>query len=113
MSGHEFMQVFAKVGAEMERRNLAWIEKLREAGFKAAHPNDGLVDRKHDQMTLSYPHFNDGAGVGDLVMLGCADRPETMRPVRLTGIRESVFFPSLVYWTFEPADVPFPNGKEG
>jgi len=67
-------------GRNDERR---WIEELRGQGFKAAHPNDGWVDRERNVLTFCYPQFNDGAGVGDLVMLGSPGDPRTQRPIRL------------------------------
>lgn len=71
---------------EAEQKEKSWIEDLRARGFKAAHPNDGWVDRENNTLHFAYPQFNDGAGVGDLVMLGWpSDGIEKLRPVRLTG----------------------------
>lgn len=93
MSAHKFMTVFHKVGKEMESQHAAWVKNLRASGFKAAHPNDGWVDRKKNELKFAYPHFNDGAAVGDLVMLGYAHQPDTMNAIRLVGRRKSAFFP--------------------
>ena len=82
-----------------------WIEGLRKAGFKAAHPNDGWVDRKNNVVQLVYPQFNDGADIGDLVMLGWHNNPQRCRPVRLIGKRNSMFCNSVVYWSFEDVEI--------
>lgn len=47
-----------------------WINKLRSSGVKAAHPDDGWVNREYDFVSLCYPAFNDGLKAGDLVALG-------------------------------------------
>ena len=79
-----------------------WIAGLRSAGFKASHPNDGWVDREHNHLMFAYPQFNDGADVGDLVMLGWpTDKEEKLRPVRLTSLIEGMF---ITKYGFEDAD---------
>lgn len=47
---------------------------LRRNGVKAAHPDDGWVNRERNGVRFCYPQFNDGAGVGDTVALGWPDR---------------------------------------
>lgn len=84
---------------DMESEKAKWVSELRKSGFKAAHPNDGWVDREKKELHFAYPHFNDGAGVGDLVMLGWATGNKYLRPVRLTGRRESMS--GLVWWSFD------------
>ncbi|WP_206687265.1 hypothetical protein, partial [Streptococcus pseudopneumoniae] len=54
-----------------------WVADLRAAGYKAAHPNDGWVNRGSMELFLSYPQFNDGAGIGDFVMLGWHYSPKS------------------------------------
>ena len=87
---------------DQESAQHRWVAGLRERGFKAAHPNDGWVDRENNEINFNYPQFNDGAGVGDLVMLGQHfSNPEELRPVRLTGSVKSVFFDDV--FSFEDA----------
>ena len=75
-----------KICDDSAKEKTAWIRHLRELGFKAAHPNDGWVDRDKNTVLFAYPQFNDGAEVGDKVMLGWpSDDNEKLRPVRLTG----------------------------
>jgi hypothetical protein len=82
-----------------ENSEKLWIEHLREKGFKASHPNDGWVDRENHEVYFAYPQFNDGADVGDLVMLGWSDDKKSERPIRLIGKRELL----LTYYKFEDA----------
>ena len=63
-----------------------WVETLRAEGFKAAHPNDGWIDRENNTLRFMFAQFNDGAGVGDLVMIGRHGRNGSRRPVRITGM---------------------------
>ena len=95
----EFVARWHKICDEYEVEEKQWISQLRKQGFKAAHPNDGWVDRKNNKLHLAYPQFNDGAKVGDKVMLGWpTDKPEKLRPVRLTKACSQF----LVQWfTFE------------
>lgn len=81
-----------------------WIDGLRKAGFKAAHPNDGWVDRKNKIVQFVYPRFNDGADVGDLVMLGWHNSPQWCRAVRLTEKLESMFCKGITRWSFEDVE---------
>lgn len=50
-----------------------WIARLKAYGVKCAHPDDGWVsgrDTGDESIHLSYPRFNDGLEVGDLMALG-------------------------------------------
>lgn len=78
---------FGRIAAAMDREQAAWIAELRAGGAKAAHPDDGWVDRKRDIVRLVYPQFNDGAKSGDLIALGWPrwNGRTQHRIVRLTG----------------------------
>ena len=69
-----WQQICAAADASEDR----WIAQLRLIGIKAAHPDDGWVDRKssatHDFVQFQYPQFDDGPQVGDLIALGHVDR---------------------------------------
>lgn len=71
------------------QREREWIAGLRAQGVKAAHPDDGWVDRERNLVHLAYPQFNDGLGVGDLLALGWSD--DRMRIVRVMGTSENPF----------------------
>lgn len=85
---HEFVELWHNICDKQEEDEAKWIKRLRANGFKAAHPNDGWVDRENNTLHFAYPQFNDGADVGDMVMLGWpSDSPDKSRAVRLTGIK--------------------------
>ena len=73
-----------------EDKEKQWINELREQGFKASHPNDGWVDREKNIIRLVYPQFDDGAKVGDKIMLGWHSDKKTWRPIVLTKEYESL-----------------------
>lgn len=75
------------IDRDMARQERDWVADLRARGVKAAHPNDGWVDRDLNRIHLAYPQFSDGLGVGDLLALGWPWR-ET-RIVRITGTSEN------------------------
>ena len=79
-----FVSTYNQICTEYVNKEKEWIKNLRAAGFKAAHPNDGWVDRKNYTVIFVYPQFDDGAGVGDIIMLGRAtDKLEEQLPVKL------------------------------
>lgn len=94
---------FQSIAQSMEREQDVWIASLRAEGVKAAHPDDGWVDREHNTIQFVYPQFNDGAKAGDLVALGwpkwgsSADRV-SHRIVRLIEHEQSLFSSR---WRFE------------
>lgn len=81
-AGNHFLEVFYRCQQEQQEKEETWIAKLRADGVKAAHPDDGWVDRKCKTVHFAYPQFNDGAGVGDRVALGTENE---YRIVTLTG----------------------------
>lgn len=78
-----FVSKFHEICDQRQHENDEWIAKLRAQGFKAAHPNDGWVDRTANVVTFCYPHFNDCATTGDKVMLGWSGEQGHLRPIRL------------------------------
>lgn len=73
------------IDQDLRARECDWIDSLREQGVKAAHPDDGWVDRDENKVHLAYPQFNDGLTVGDLLALGWDDK---WRLVRVTETSE-------------------------
>lgn len=99
----KFISLWNQICQEREDEERLWIADLRSKGFKAAHPNDGWVNRETNEVFFSYPQFNDGADIGDLVMLGWPWKNGNHRPIRLTGKSVSVLG-NMTYWTFEDVD---------
>lgn len=96
----DIVATFADVYRQMREDDRAWIARLRAEGYKAAHPNDGWVDRKKNIITFCYPHYNDGAKAGDLVMLGWSCE-RWNRPVRLLGPATGLAGGNWGRWFFE------------
>jgi hypothetical protein len=89
-----------------------WINNLRLQGIRAAHPNDGWVDRSLNRVSFAYPHFNDGVRPGDFVMLGwppidAGEPPSNERLVYITSIEESQL--GLIWHYFIDVDVDKPK----
>lgn len=59
-----------QVGRDMAMELAMAIADLRAQGVKAAHPDDGWVDRRRNEVRFVYPAFNDGVQVGDVIALG-------------------------------------------
>lgn len=82
----EFVNTWNEVAQKQIDDTATWISELRKNGVKAAHPDDGWVDREKNTVRMTYPQFNDGIKVGDVIALGWADR---FRLVRVTGKTQS------------------------
>ena len=81
----EFVAFWNKQIDESENKEKTWITWLRNGNIKAAHPDDGWVDREMNTIQLVYPAFNDGIKVGDRIALG---DPEEFRVVKVRGIEK-------------------------
>lgn len=88
------------IDRDMRAEERVWVEDLRSQGVKAAHPDDGWVDRKDNKVHFCYPQFSNNPQVGDVVALG---RPGRHRLVRLTGSEELRIAPweGPFWWHFE------------
>jgi hypothetical protein len=75
----------------MERDENSWIANLRKEGFKAAHPNDGWINRVDKNFILCYPQFDDGVTLGSMVMLGWPFEEKANVPVVITEVRPSKY----------------------
>lgn len=74
-----------------------WIEKLKVAGVKAAHPDDGCVNRDENEIRFRYPSFFDNPCIGNVIALG---NHESFRLVSIVSVRKSV--PGYLYYRFRP-----------
>lgn len=101
-AGNEALATFARLTREYEANQLEWARTLMRQGIKAAHPDDGWVDRKKNTFVLMYPEFRSDISVGSLVALG---NHEKYRLVRVTGEVDSLFkgFGLEPRYTFEEA----------
>jgi hypothetical protein len=98
----EFVSVFRRLAESMESDERSWIAALRQLGVKAAHPDDGWVDRELNTVFFAYPQFDDGVSVGDVIALGWPawnDGESRTRLVRVTGRTVGLF---QQRWAFEP-----------
>jgi hypothetical protein len=88
----DIVALAVQVDRDMEREKQEWIAQLRSIGIKAAHPDDGWVNRKksehHDFVQFCYPQFNDGVQAGDKIALGWPDkyRVRTVQRVIKAGV---------------------------
>jgi hypothetical protein len=96
----KFVALWHQICDKQTENEGEWVAGLLTAGFKAAHPNDGWVNRKDNEVFFSYPQFNDGAGLGDRVMLGWPWDKTSWCAVRLIGKRVTAIG-KMVWWQFE------------
>ena len=96
----KFVARWHQICDEQDADQRKWVDRLRATGFKAAHPNDGWVNRQDNEVHFAYPHFNAGAAIGDLVMLGWPWDKKSWRPVRLIGMRVTSLG-KMVWWQFQ------------
>lgn len=96
-----FAKVWAATCRDVQVEQDAWIVGLRAYGVKAAHPDDGWVDRDHNQLYPRYPQFNGGVTVGDIIALGW---PDQYRLVRVTGFLQNAWLGQM--WAFDQITEP-------
>lgn len=97
---HEFVDRWKQNCLKRQIEEDKWIESLRSKGVKAAHPDDGHVDRENNVIRMAYPDFNDGLEVGCLMALGGRNE---FRIVKIVDKIEetSIFGPLFESWKFE------------
>lgn len=84
-SSPEFANAWAAICRQGQVEQDEWIAALRADGVKAAHPDDGWVDRERNEVRLVYPQYNDGVSADDIIALGCPDRHRLVRVVGVSG----------------------------
>lgn len=95
-----FIHTYNEIGKKMEDEEKLWVASLKEQGVKAAHPDDGWVDRKNNTVLLQYPQFDNGVEVGDTIALGGSCGKTSL--VRVTALMYSPLVG--VRYTFEPIE---------
>ena len=99
----EFVQRWNDGCRQSHRDELEWIEKLRSLGVKAAHPDDGWVNRERDSVHFCYPQFNDGVSEGDLIALGWHfDKARIVKVVRVDKMGSLTSRDSWTDYYFKP-----------
>ena|SRR5215216_113523 len=93
---HPFAKTFIEVSKEAQRDEKAWIDRLIKKGIKAAHPDDGRVNREENTVTFSYPYFDFGVEVGDKIVLGWPDKYRVVKVKDITHGRIGM----LTYYHF-------------
>lgn len=95
---HHLIELAHKVDREQKEAYAQWITKLRGDGISAAHPDDGWVNRKENEVFLCYPDFNDGVAIGSKIALG---NPRGYRVVGVIGLRETNLIMPMIYYQFK------------
>jgi len=95
------MARWAEICHEGDHKEDDWIATLRAKGVKAAHPDDGWVDRKENSVHFAYPQFDDEVKVGDTIALG---RDDKFRLVTVTAIRDVGIVPPNLRYFFAEAE---------
>ena len=86
---------------QADRDKAKWCDELKGQGVKAAHPDDGWVDREKNSVYFAYPHFDLGVQVGDLIALGWHfDKTRIVEVVEIKD--EGILGPGLVRYYFIP-----------
>lgn len=70
----EFAKKWTASCLEAQQEQDEWIKLLRLDGIKAAHPDDGWVNRQENKISLVNPQFNDGVNVNSIVAIGDPDK---------------------------------------
>lgn len=100
---NEAVTMMQGIASTMEQQQAAWIAELRAAGVKAAHPDDGWVDRELDTVYFCYPQFDDGVSVGDLIALGWPQWSRKKKQHRIVRVIGITCGPFQQRWAFEAA----------
>jgi hypothetical protein len=98
---NEFVTLYAKEAQKQIFDNEQWIKLLYKKGYKAAHPDDGWVNRKDNYVQLSHPHFVLHIEVGDLIALGT---PINYRTVKVSHSNKCAWDKSMRYYYFTEVD---------
>lgn len=104
-----YVALWDSIAARQAAEQANSVAELRASGIKAAHPDDGWVNRERNTVHFAYPAFNDGVSVGDLIALG---RPWSgYRIVRCTEVEHTGLLIPMTYYHFEP--LPAGLGRAG
>ena len=92
---YDAINLWNNIVLEQKSKDKIWIEKLRENNVKAAHPDDGWVNRENNSVIFAYPRFNDDVKVNDIIALGWEDG---YRLVKVIDIKNEHFTDDRYYF---------------
>ena len=92
-----FYKTFNGIVHADKAAKLEWVTQLESDGIKAAHPDDGWVNRASHEVQFCYPHFYHNPQIGDKIALGWHDK---YRIVVIVSIRQPILFGTLPYYKF-------------
>lgn len=86
--------------SRIEEEEKEWVNALKKAGVKAAHPDDGWIDRTKNIVRFVYPYFYTNLAPGDVIALG---RPGRYRFVKaIERIKPSpIDLSQMITWKFK------------
>lgn len=94
---------YNQICEDYENSRALWISELKANGYKAAHPDDGWVNRENNTVQFAYPHFNLFPQVGDKIMLGWHSEPNN-RTVEITSVQEVGICSKRTEYKFKDSD---------
>ena len=112
-AANEFLRIHARVWKEHYKKQDSWIIFLRrELGAKAAHPDDGWVNRDKNIVSFAYPHFDDHPEVGDIIALGQYYEYRLVRVTEKIKRQWTLSEDDEFYYMFEEIDIEKPTTVE-
>lgn len=90
-SGKTFVDSYNKSCEEYKIKNQEWVNKLKDLGIVAIHPDDGWHHREEHTFSLSYPYIDLGVKVGDMVALGSYDKFVVVIVTKISGILSKTY----------------------
>ncbi len=97
LSSHsdKFVNFYNNICSDRKVKLNEFIKKLKALNIKANHPDDGWHERKDRYFQFSYPRFNDGVNIGDMVALGDYEK---FRVFIVKDIKKSFFGINKYYY---------------
>lgn len=100
----DFINLWNKIISDGEKEEINWVTELRAKGVKAAHPDDGWVDRENNSIHFAYPQFDDGVNLDDVIALGWPPNGYSKgqcRLVKIIGIKNEGIIESYTRYYFK------------
>lgn len=102
----------AQVASAEENEHRRWVRELRDLDVRAAHPDDGHVDRTNNSIVFCYPQFDLDPKVGNLIVLGSPPHmgARCERFARVVRIEHERYIFGGTYARYYFEEVPRPGG---